>query len=45
LNAAILPISNGIVPFTNVKHAEKQHLDHEHVMDISTMMEFMAILI
>jgi hypothetical protein len=47
LNAAILPISNGIAPFTSVEHAEKRHLDthHEHVMDVSTMMEFVAILI
>jgi hypothetical protein len=41
LNAAILPILNGTVPFTNVKHVEKQHQDthHELVMDISMMME------
>jgi hypothetical protein len=47
LNAVILPISSGIAPFTNVEHAEKRHLDmhHEHVMDESTMMEFVAILI
>jgi hypothetical protein len=47
LNAAVLPISNGIAPFTNVEHAEKQHLDmhHKHVMDVSMMMEFVAILI
>jgi hypothetical protein len=41
LNAAILPILNGTVPFTNVKHVEKQHQDthHELVMDVSMMME------
>jgi hypothetical protein len=45
LNAAILPILNGTVPFTSVKHVDKLHLDthHEHVMDKSMMMEFMAI--
>jgi hypothetical protein len=46
LNAAILPILNGTLPFTNVEHVDKQHLDthHEHVMDGSMMMEFMAIM-
>jgi hypothetical protein len=46
LNAAILPISNGIVPFTNVEHVEKQHQDthHELVMDVSMMMESMDIM-
>jgi hypothetical protein len=41
LNAAILSILNGTVPFTNVEHVEKQHQDtrHELVMDISMMME------
>jgi hypothetical protein len=41
LNVAILPILNGTVPFTNVKHVEKQHQDtrHELVMDVSMMME------
>jgi hypothetical protein len=41
LNAAILPIFNGTVPFTNVEHVEKQHHDmhHELVMDVSMMME------
>jgi hypothetical protein len=41
LNAAILPILNGTVSFTNVEHVEKQHQDtcHELVMDISMMME------
>jgi hypothetical protein len=45
LNAAILHISNGIVPFTNVEHAEKWHQDmhHELVMDASMMMESAAI--
>jgi hypothetical protein len=45
LNAAILPILNGTVPFTSVEHVDKQHLDthHEHVMDRSMMMEFVAI--
>jgi hypothetical protein len=41
LNAAILPISNGIVPFTRVEHVDKQHLD---IMDGSMMMEFVAIM-
>jgi hypothetical protein len=47
LNVAILPILNGTVPFTNVKHVDRQHLDmhHEHVMDASTMTEFVAITI
>jgi hypothetical protein len=41
LNAAILPILNGTVPFTSVKHVEKQHQDthHEPAMDVSMMME------
>jgi hypothetical protein len=45
LNAVILPIFNGTVPFTSVEHVDKQHLDmhHEHVMDGSMIMEFMAI--
>jgi hypothetical protein len=45
LNPATLPILNRTVPFTNVKHVDKQHLDmrHEHVMDGSMMMGFMAI--
>jgi hypothetical protein len=45
LSAAILPILNGTVPFTSVKHVDKHHLDthHEHVMDGFTMMEFVAI--
>jgi hypothetical protein len=45
-SAAILPISNGIVLFTNVKHANKQHPDthHEHVMDAFLMTEFVAIM-
>jgi hypothetical protein len=43
LNAAILPILNGTVPFTNVEHVEKQHQDmcHELVMDVSMMMEIL----
>jgi hypothetical protein len=47
LNVAILPILNGTVPFTNVEPVDKQHLDthREHVMDASTMMEFVAITI
>jgi hypothetical protein len=46
LNAAILPILNGTVPFTSVEHVDKQHLDthHKHVMDGSMMMEFVAIM-
>jgi hypothetical protein len=46
LNAAILPISNGTVPFTNVEHVNKQHQDtrHELVMDISMMMESTDIM-
>jgi hypothetical protein len=45
LSAAILPISNGTVLFTSVKHVDKHHPDthHEHVMDGSTMMEFVVI--
>jgi hypothetical protein len=41
LNAAILPILNGTVPFTNVEHVKKQHQDthHELAMDVSMMME------
>jgi hypothetical protein len=41
LNAAILPILNRTVPFTNVEHVEKWHQDthHELVMDVSMMME------
>jgi hypothetical protein len=46
LNVVILPILNGTVPFTSVEHVDKQHLDmhHEHVMDGSMMMEFVAIM-
>jgi hypothetical protein len=46
LNAAILPILNGTVPFTNVKHVEKQHQDtcHELVMDVFMMMESVDIM-
>jgi hypothetical protein len=41
LNAAILPILNGTVPFTNVEHVEKQHQDMRHklVMDVSMMIK------
>jgi hypothetical protein len=47
LNVAIPHISNGAVPSTPAKLVTKQHLDmhHEHVMDTSTMMGFVAILI
>jgi hypothetical protein len=47
LNVAILPISNGIVPSTHAKPASKRHRDmhHEHVMDASTTMGYVAILI
>jgi hypothetical protein len=47
LNVAILPILNETVPFTSVEPVDKQHLDthHEHAMDASMMMEFMAIMI
>jgi hypothetical protein len=47
LNVVILPILNGTVPFTSVKPVDKQHLDmhHEHAMDASMMMEFVAIMI
>jgi hypothetical protein len=46
-NAAILPISNGIVLSIPVGLANNQHLDmhHEHAMDASMMMEFAAIMI
>jgi hypothetical protein len=46
LNAEILPILNGTVPFTNVEHVEKQHQDmrHELVMDVSMMMESADIM-
>jgi hypothetical protein len=46
-NAVIPHISNGVVPFTPVGLVMKQHLDmhHKHVMDISMMMGFVAILI
>jgi hypothetical protein len=47
LNAAILPISNGIAPFTSAEHVEKQHQDthHELAMDASMMMVSAAITI
>jgi hypothetical protein len=46
LNVAVLPILSGTVPFTSVKHADKQHLDmrHELVMDVSMMMESVDIM-
>jgi hypothetical protein len=46
LSAAILPISNGTVLFTSVKHVDKHHLDthHKHVMDGSMMMGFVVIM-
>jgi hypothetical protein len=45
LNVAILPISNGIAPFTSVEHVEKWHQDthHELVVDASMMMVSAAI--
>jgi hypothetical protein len=45
LNAAILPISNRTVPFTNVEHVEKHHQDtrHKPLMDVSMMIEFADI--
>jgi hypothetical protein len=47
LNVATPHISNGAVPFTPVELVMKQHPDmhHEHVMDASMMMGFMAILV
>jgi hypothetical protein len=47
LNVAILPISNGIAPFTSVEHVEKRHQDthHELVVDASMMMVSAAITI
>jgi hypothetical protein len=47
LNVVILPISNGIAPFTSVELVEKQHQDthHELVMDVSMMMVSVAITI
>jgi hypothetical protein len=47
LNAETPHISNGVVPFTPVELANKQHLDmhHEHAMNASMMMDFMAISI
>jgi hypothetical protein len=45
-NVAIPHTSNGVVPFTPAELVMKQHQDmhRKHVMDASTMMEFMAIL-
>jgi hypothetical protein len=47
LNVETPPISNGIVLSTPVKLVIKQHLDthHEHAMDASMMMDFVAITI
>jgi hypothetical protein len=47
LNVAILPILNGIAPFTSVEHVEKRHQDthHELVVDASMMMVSAAITI
>jgi hypothetical protein len=47
LNAATLRISNGVVPFTPAGLVMKQHRDmhREHVMDVSMMMDFVAISI
>jgi hypothetical protein len=47
LNVKIPHISNGVVLFTPVKPATKQHLDthHKHAMDASMMMDFVAISI
>jgi hypothetical protein len=46
-NAAIPHTSNGVAPFTPAGLVMKQHRDmhHEHVMDVSMMMDFVAILI
>jgi hypothetical protein len=40
-------ISNGVASFTPAGLVMKQHQDthHEHVMDVSLMMDFVAILI
>jgi hypothetical protein len=47
LNVVTPHILNRTVLFTPVELATKQHLDmhHEHAMDASMMMEFMAIMI
>jgi hypothetical protein len=47
LNAVIPHISNGVAPFTPAELVMKQHWDthHKHVMDVSMMMDFVAILI
>jgi hypothetical protein len=47
LNAVTLPISNGIVPSTPAKLANKQHLGThpEHAMDVFMMTEFAATMI
>jgi hypothetical protein len=46
LNVAIPLASNRVAPFTPAELAMKRHQDmhHEHVMDASTMMEFVVIL-
>jgi hypothetical protein len=46
-NVAIPRTSNGVVPFTPAELVMKQHQDmhHEHVTDVSMMMDFVAILI
>jgi hypothetical protein len=46
-NAAIPHISTGVAPFTPAGLVMKQHRDthHEHVIDVSMMMDFVAILI
>jgi hypothetical protein len=46
LNAAILPILNGTVPFTNVKPADKQHPDmhQKPVKDVFSTMESTDIM-
>jgi hypothetical protein len=46
-NVVTLHISNGVAPFTPAGLVMKQHQDthHKHVMDVSMMMDFVAILI
>jgi hypothetical protein len=46
-NVVIPHISNGVASFTPAGLVMKQHQDthHEHVMDVSLMMDFVAILI
>jgi hypothetical protein len=47
LNVETPHILNGVVLFTPVELATKQHLDthHEHAMDASMMLDFVAISI